>query len=100
MANLGHALEPGHSLVVNLVSPEQIGVIAEVAQEPAEFPQRFGSAIDAGGKAACGELSGLFDRKDESQKGFVSVGAIGGFLDADEKESVGNFLFLGGGGLV
>jgi hypothetical protein len=63
MANLDHALEPSHSLVVDLVAPEQIGVIAEIAQEPAELPQCLGGAIDAGGKTARGKLSGFFHRK-------------------------------------
>jgi hypothetical protein len=47
VANLDHAPEPSHSLVVDFVAPEQIAVIAEIAQKPAEFPQRLGSAISS-----------------------------------------------------
>src|ERR1017187_5566111 len=34
-------------LFVNFVSAHQIGVVAKVPQEPAEFPQSFGSAVEA-----------------------------------------------------
>jgi hypothetical protein len=52
------------------------------------------------GKAACGKQLGLFNREHQSQKGFVFVGTIGCFLDAYEEETVGDFLFLGGGCVV
>src|SRR5579863_2283710 len=34
-------------LFVHIISAQEIGVIAEIAQEPTEFPQRFGSAVKA-----------------------------------------------------
>src|SRR6266478_278171 len=32
---------------VDFISAHQIGVVAKVPQEPAEFPKRFGSAVEA-----------------------------------------------------
>ena len=61
VADFDDALQASEGLVVNLVLPEQYGVIAEVAQEPVELPESPGSAIESGGKAASSKLPGLDD---------------------------------------
>ena len=38
--------EPDQSFLIDLVAAEQFGVVAEIAQEPAELPQGFRGAIE------------------------------------------------------
>jgi hypothetical protein len=46
MGDANNALQTEQSFFVEFVSTQQIGVIAEIAQEPAQPPKGFGCAVD------------------------------------------------------
>src|SRR5271169_2532665 len=52
VGELHHSTKPDQGLIVNLIAAEQLGVVTEVAQEPAELPQRFRGAVEPCGEGA------------------------------------------------
>jgi hypothetical protein len=46
MRDANDTLQPNERFLIEFISTKQIGVIAEIAQEPAQPPERFGYAID------------------------------------------------------
>ncbi len=44
-----NTLQPNERFLVEFISTQQIGVIAEIAQEPAQAPQSFWCAVDPAG---------------------------------------------------
>jgi hypothetical protein len=47
VADVDDTAEPDQSLLVDLIPAEQLGVVTEVTEEPVEFPERSGRAIEA-----------------------------------------------------
>jgi hypothetical protein len=46
MRDTNNTLQPNERFLIEFISTQQISVIAEIAEEPAEPPERFGCAID------------------------------------------------------
>src|ERR1017187_5832861 len=61
MADLHHATESGQSLLIDLFVGQKFRVIEEVAQEPAEFPHRFLSAVQPADDGLPCQSAGLKD---------------------------------------
>src|SRR4029077_15671587 len=91
-----HAAESGERLFVDLFTSEQLRVIKEIAQEPAELPQGFGCAIDPPRNYTPSEFGRLKDGEAEDVERFCRMPAILGPVDADEEHAVGHSI---GGGL-
>ena len=49
-ADLDHTPQVDQGLVIDLILSEQLGVIAEIAQEPAQLPHGSGRAVEAAGR--------------------------------------------------
>src|SRR5579864_1707348 len=83
-------------MCVELVASEELGVIAEVAQEPAQLPQRFFGAIDPAGKQAADEMLGFEDGKLDGVEGLLGMPAVLRPLDADQIDTIGHLGGLSG----
>ena len=88
VTDLDHATESDETLLLNLISPEQFGVIAEVAQEPGQFPEGFLGAVDATRNRASGQWLGLEDGEAEEVVRFVPVPAILSAVDPDQEQPI------------
>jgi hypothetical protein len=58
VADLDDAAKPDQALLINFISPEQLGVVAEVAQEPVELPQRSRRAVETADDRMAAEFFG------------------------------------------
>ena len=88
MADLDHALQTDQALLVNLISRQQFGVVAEIAQEPGELPQGFGGAVQASGNGSPGERLRLDYGKAEKVKRLLGMPAVLGTLYPDQEQAV------------
>ena len=90
MADLNDAAEPYQGFFVDLVTINEFPVITEIAQEPTQFPQRFGSAIEPAGDAVPGELGRFEDRKSQRIEGLLGMPAVLRPFHAKQEETVRN----------
>ena len=74
-AYLNYAPQVDQGLVVDFILPEQLGVVAEVAQEPAQLPHRPGCAVQTAGYWAPDQMFGLEDGEADLVIGFLFVPA-------------------------
>src|SRR6266852_1884199 len=74
------------SFFIDLVPAEQIGVVAEVAQEPVELPQGLGGTVKPSGHGFSGKLLGLEDGQAQGEERLLRVPAIERSLDPNEEE--------------
>jgi hypothetical protein len=81
VADLDHASQTNQVLVVDLVLPEQLGVVPEIAQKPVELPQRSGCAVEASGEAVASEFRRCKDRKAKEIERFSRIPSMVGSLD-------------------
>jgi hypothetical protein len=61
VTDLHDPAESGQGLLIDLLTPKQLGIVEEVAEEPAQLPKSFCGAIDAAGNDASGQFSRLED---------------------------------------
>jgi len=54
MTYFHYTLEADQSLVIDFIFSQQLGVVAEVAQEPGQLPHCSGGAVKAAGGQAAG----------------------------------------------
>src|SRR6516164_3391969 len=69
--------------LIHFVASEQIGVVAEIAQEPVQFPERFLGAIEPARNLAGGKLLRLENRETEGEEGFLRMPTIVGTVDSN-----------------
>ena len=90
-ADLDHARQVDQCFVIDFIAAQQFGVVAEVAQEPAQLPQRFGCAVEAAGHETCPVRSlGLEDGEADLVIRFLLVPAILGSIHPDQEDPVRN----------
>jgi len=70
VGELDYAGEPNHAFLIELIADEQLGVVAEIAQEPGELPERSFRAPEAPGKGSAGQSLGLNYGEANCVKGF------------------------------
>jgi hypothetical protein len=58
-----HALQTDQRLIIDFVFSQELGVVSEVAQEPAQFPHGSGPAVEAACNQTSGQVPGLTNRK-------------------------------------
>ena len=100
VADLDHAAESGEGLLVDLVASEQVRVVEEIAQEPAELPQSFRGAIHAPGDDPPSEFARLKDGEPQDVEGLRRMPAVLGAIDANKEHAVGHSISTGLGGLT
>ncbi len=79
-------------LFVDFVASEQFGVIAEIAQEPAQLPQRFRAAIEPAGDDLSGESAGFKDGETQGVIGLLCMPAELGAVHPNQEDTVGNLV--------
>ena len=89
-ADLDHAPQVDQGLVIDLVLSQQFGVVAEVAQEPAQLPHCPGCAVEAPGHETPGQMLGLEDGEADLVIRFLLVPAILGPIHPDQEDPVRN----------
>src|ERR1022692_4919368 len=89
-ADLYYAPQVDQGLVVDRILAQQFGVVAEVAQEPAQLPHSPGCAIESAGYEASGQMLGLEDREADLVIGLLLVPAILSAVHPDKEQTVGN----------
>src|SRR5208283_37008 len=75
-------------LFIDLISSKELGIVTEVVQEPAEFPKRAFSAVEAPREGKCFMGGGLQDTEAKGEEGLLGMPAIGGPLNPNKEESV------------
>src|SRR5271157_2743507 len=73
--------------LIDFVSKEQVMFIAEIPQEPIQFPQSLRRAIEPTGEGLARQFHGLHDRELEAKERFLAVPTIGGLRNPDEEHS-------------
>src|SRR3989442_4614754 len=73
---------------IHLVSAEQVEVIAEVPQEPAELPHGLGGAVEPSGDALPDMFFRLEDAEAQGEEGLLRMPAIEDALDPNQEESL------------
>ena len=91
VADLDHSTQANQILVIDFVLPEKLGVVTEIAQEPVEFPERSGRAVEATGNQVSREFFRFKDREAEKIKGFSRVPSMIGTFDPNQEQAVANF---------
>jgi len=79
--------QPPQGSLVDLVPAEQIGVIAEVPEEPTQFPQSSGSGVKPTGDRPAGVLLGLEDAQAQGEEGLLRMPAVLGALNPNQEEA-------------
>src|SRR5437660_4534499 len=90
MADLHDPAESGQGFLIDFLASEQFGIVEEIAEEPAEFPQCFCSAKDAPRNHPPREFVGFKDRQTKDVEGFCWMPAVLCTVDADKENAVGH----------
>ena len=78
---------PSKRLFIDFVSAHQIGVIAEIAQEPAELPEGLGSAVEPAGEGMALVFFGFENDEPQDVERSLRMPAIEGPIDADQEDA-------------
>jgi hypothetical protein len=79
--------ESNQGLFVDLISSHQILVIAEIPQEPGQFPEGLGGAIESSSKGMALQVFGFQDGEAKDEEGSLGMPAVEGSLDADQEDA-------------
>ena len=85
MAHFQHALEADQRLIIDFIFSQQLGVIAEVAQKPAQLPHCFCGAVEAAADQAPGQMLRFENREANQVIGFLCMPAVSRSLNSDEE---------------
>ena len=85
-----HTLQTNQRPFIDFVLSQQFGVVAEVAQEPAQLPHGSGSAIEAAGDQAPGQMRGFKHSETDLVIGFLRVPAILRAINPDKEQAIGD----------
>src|SRR5437016_11422030 len=88
MTYFHYTLEADQSLVIDFILSQQLGVVAEVAQKPAQLPHRSGGAVKAAGDQTSGEMLRLENCEADLVIRFLCVPAIPHAIDPDEEQPI------------
>ena len=90
MAGTKDTCQAKESLFIDFVTPKQVRVIAEIAQEPVQFPEGFLGAIEPARNLAGGKLLRLEDRETEGEEGFLGMPTVVGAVDSNQEYTLAN----------
>src|SRR6266576_5669530 len=75
------------SLFIDFVSAHQVRVVTEIPQEPAEFPKRFGGAVETSSKRTILMFTWFKNYEPQNVKRTLRMPAVEGSIDADEENT-------------
>src|ERR1022692_3478271 len=84
--DLDHAAKANQVLVVDLIPAQQLGVIAEIAQEPVKLPQCFRCAVEASHEGVAGQRFRFKNDELERVIGALWVPAISCAIGPDKEQ--------------
>ena len=90
MTHFQHTLEADQRLIIDFVFSQQLGVVSEVAQEPAQFPHGSSRAVESAGNQTSGHMPGLENREANGVIRFLRMPTILHSIHLDEKQSIRN----------
>jgi hypothetical protein len=85
--NANNALQTEQSLFVEFVSAQQVGVIAEISQKPAQSPECFGCAVNPASEGMAAVFLGFNDRESHEIKRSGRVPSIEGSFDSNQEDT-------------
>ena len=85
MTHFQHALEADQRLVIDFIFSQQLGVVAEISQEPGQFPHRFRCAVKPAGNQAADQMLGFENCEADLVIRFLHVPAILRAINPDEE---------------
>ena len=88
MGNPHDSSQAEECLFIDFVSAHQIGVIAKVPQEPAEFPERFGSAVETTVEGTALMFSRFEDGEPQNVERPLRMPAVEDPIDADQENAL------------
>src|ERR1700733_4691835 len=81
-----------HGLFVDFVSAHQVGVVAEIAQEPAQFPQGPWGAVEPAGDRMALVLFRFENSEPQNVERSLRMPAIEGSIDANQEDALQDFV--------
>ena len=82
--------KPHELLFIDFIPTQQIGVIAEIPQEPAEFPKGSRGAIEPAGEGMALLLFGFQNAKPKDVERSLGVPAVEGSIDSGQEDAFQN----------
>src|SRR6516164_2806732 len=73
---------------IDLITAQEFGVIAKVAQEPVQAPESTFTAVDTAGKGPLEVGFGLEDAETHDQEGLLGMPAVCGVFNLHQEEPV------------
>src|ERR1022692_5025421 len=92
MADLDHTCQAYEPSFVDLIATEQVGVVAEVAQEPVQLPQGFRGAVEAARKDVASKPTGLKNGQSQGVVRFLCLPTKLDTLHPNQEDSVGDLV--------
>ncbi len=89
MSDLCDSLKIDEFSRIDFILADEFRVIAEVTEEPVEFPEGLGGAVEPPGERLARELLRLDDGEAERELGLLAVVAIESADHAKQKDPVG-----------
>ena len=81
------AAEIDQGLLIHLILAEQFHVVAEIAQEPIEFPEGAFSRVKPTGEGSMLERRWLQHNESDLQESLLRMPSVGSPFDADQKQA-------------
>src|SRR6266404_5697829 len=75
-------------LFIDFVSAYQVGVVTEIPQEPAEFPKRFGGAVEPSSERTMLMFTWFKDYEPQNVKRPLRMPAVEGPIDTNEENTL------------
>src|SRR6267143_2029469 len=75
-------------LFIDFVSAYQVGVVIEIPQEPAEFPKRFGGAVETSSERTMLMFTWFKDYEPQDVKRPLRMPAVEGSIDTNEENAL------------
>src|SRR6267154_2116496 len=76
------------SLFIDFVPAHQVGVVAEIAEEPAEFPKCFGGAVETSSERTILMFTWFKDYEPQNVKRPLRMPAVEGPLDTNQENAL------------
>src|SRR6267378_4457391 len=76
------------SLFIDFVPAHQVGVVTEIPEEPAEFPKRFGGAVETSSERTILMFTWFKDYEPQNVKRPLRMPAVEGPLDTNQENTL------------
>jgi len=91
LAPKGASQPSGRRGYFHLIPAEQLRVVAEIAQRPAELPQGLGRAIESAGEGAPSYRLRFDNGEPNDVKRLLALPRVPDLIDSDQEHAIGNF---------